>query len=131
MELTRAMEIVQALADGIDPLTGEILPAESPYNAPEVIRALFTVVNSANDAPRKPKMTLEQRQADNLERGRPRNAGMPWTDALRSTLAERFSAGQSMGALAADFERSRGSILAELKRQGLISDDEPHQGMSR
>lgn len=124
MEHSRAMDIVQALADGIDPLTGEILPAESPYNAPEVIRALFTLMNSTSGASRKATMTPEQRQADNLERGRPRNAGMPWTDALRSTLAERFSAGQPVSALAADFERSRGSILAELKRQGLIEEDE-------
>ena len=127
MELPRAMEIVQALADGVDPLTGEILPAESPYNAPDVIRALFTLTNAVNGASRKTAKsprTLEQKQADNLEKGLPRNAGMPWTDAQRAALAERFAAGQSVNGLAAEYERSRGSILAELKRQGLISEDE-------
>lgn len=124
MELPRALEIVEALAEGVDPLTGEILSAESPYNSPEVIRALFTLLNAANGTPKKIKKTPEQKQADNLAKGLPRNTGMPWTETLKHTLAERFSSDQPMNALAAEFERSRGSILSELKRQGLISDDE-------
>jgi hypothetical protein len=31
MKLDRAKEIVQALADGVDPYTGERFPADGPY----------------------------------------------------------------------------------------------------
>ena len=61
MELENAKEIVRLLADGIDPTTGEILPKESPYNDPVVIRALFSVIESLNDVP-KPKKIIEQKQ---------------------------------------------------------------------
>jgi hypothetical protein len=36
-----AKEIIEALANGINPETGEILPAQSNFNSPQVIRALF------------------------------------------------------------------------------------------
>ena len=37
----RYLEMLQALAAGTDPVIGEIFPADSPYNQPEIIRALF------------------------------------------------------------------------------------------
>ena len=42
MDIIRAKEIIRGLAEGIDPTMGEVLPKESVYNNPEVIRALFT-----------------------------------------------------------------------------------------
>ena len=39
MEIERAREIIKQLADGVDPTTGEVLPRESVYNKPEVIRS--------------------------------------------------------------------------------------------
>lgn len=36
-----SLEILQALADGVDPVSGEMFPPDSPYQQPEVIRALF------------------------------------------------------------------------------------------
>ncbi|MFP4896863.1 hypothetical protein [Paraburkholderia sp. EG304] len=41
MSPQQALQILQQLADGIDPTTGEVLSGESPFNQPEVIRALF------------------------------------------------------------------------------------------
>jgi hypothetical protein len=35
MDIVRAREIIRILADGIDPTTGEVLPAESVCNSPE------------------------------------------------------------------------------------------------
>ncbi len=46
MELKQAREIVKTLADGIHPVTGEILPAEDSCNQPEVIRALHAVLDA-------------------------------------------------------------------------------------
>jgi len=41
MESQRAKEIIQLLADGVNPITGEEFPPDSPYNNPEIIRAFL------------------------------------------------------------------------------------------
>ena len=46
MEINRAKEIVSALAEGIDPTTGEILPEDSVCNKGEVVRALYAILNA-------------------------------------------------------------------------------------
>lgn len=123
MELEKAKEIVRLLADGIDPTTGEVFPKESPYNDPVVIRALFTVIESLKEMP-KPKKTIEQKQQDNLDSGRPRNAGLPWTEELKAEIASKYQSGISVIELSRYFERTRGAIESELTRQGLIESDE-------
>lgn len=122
MELKEAMVIVKNLAQGIDPTTGEIFPPESPYNHPTVIRALFTVHDLARPA-KKPTMSASEKRRENLDRGRPGNAGLPWTDDDRSLVASEFQNGKTIEELATTLERSRGAIQAELIRQGLASPD--------
>lgn len=117
-QLNEARELVSALANGTDPGTGEILPAKSPYNDPTVIRALFTVLNASIG--RATKKSLEQKMEENLSAGRPKNAGLPWTDDLRSRLAEMFQGGTELPELAHHFKRTNGAILSELARQGLV-----------
>ncbi|GGY55030.1 hypothetical protein GCM10011297_29870 [Bacterioplanes sanyensis] len=117
------LKIVEALANGINPVTGELLPSESPYNHPDVIRALFTMLDLVKNPPKnapKLKKTLEQKQAENIENGLPKNAGLPWTDEQRADLANQFSSGKDTKALAEIHARSTGAITSELKRQGLI-----------
>lgn len=46
MQAVEAKRIIEALATGIDPITGEVLPDDSPVNEPQVIRALFTAANA-------------------------------------------------------------------------------------
>ena len=43
MELQIARQIIDTLAQGIHPVTGEAMPDDSPYNAAPVIRALHAV----------------------------------------------------------------------------------------
>ena len=45
MDINRAKEIVAALAEGIDPTTGEILPEDSVCNKGEVVRAFYAILN--------------------------------------------------------------------------------------
>ena len=123
MELEKAKEIVRLLAEGIDPTTGEVLPPDSPYNEPIVIRALFTVIESLKEV-RKPKKTVKQKRQENIDSGKPRNAGLPWTDDLKMELADKFRSGTSIPELSRYFERTKGAILSELTKQGLIEDDE-------
>ncbi|WP_233967070.1 hypothetical protein [Pectobacterium polaris] len=119
MELSEAKDIVTALINGIDPITGEVLPEESPYNNPQVIRALFTVLDTVN-VKKQPKKTLEEKQQDNIKAGRPKNAGISWDDELKALLASTFQNGASIDELATTFERTKGAIVSELTKQGLI-----------
>lgn len=117
------LKIIEALANGIDPTTGEALPAVSPYNDPNTIRALFTVLNlikkTANKQP-KIKKTLSQKRMENLEGGLPENAGLPWTDEQRNDLVEQFKSGLLIKDIALSLGRTSGAITSELKKQGLI-----------
>lgn len=45
MEKDKAVKIIKALAEGIDPTTGEVLNQESVYNKGDVVRALYEVLN--------------------------------------------------------------------------------------
>ncbi len=44
VKLAEAASIVQALANGIDPGSGDRLHSETPFNQPKVIRALYTLL---------------------------------------------------------------------------------------
>ena len=123
MELNKAKETIEILADGINPATGEVLPREGPYNDPIVIRALFTIIDSLKTI-RPPRRTAEQRQNDNIENGKPRNAGLPWTTELRAEAAAKFKKGSPVNELAESFERTPGAITSELIKQGLIDASE-------
>ena len=50
MEITQALEIVRVLADGIDPNTGSMMPANSPYQHPQIVRALHVAVRKLESA---------------------------------------------------------------------------------
>jgi hypothetical protein len=116
MELNEARAIVTTLANGVDPVTGEVFTADSPYNTPQVIRALHTVLKWTPE----PRLTLDERRQVNLELGRPGNYGLPWTDQARAEVARGFQAGATLSALAEEHERTLGSITAELVKQGLL-----------
>lgn len=128
MEIEKAKKIVSLLADGIDPSTGEVLPDGSPYNDPTVIRALFAVLGSVRASKRQNKQSMEDKQAQNVASGRPKNAGLPWTEELKEEIAEMFKDGTSIDELADHFERTSGAILSELIRQGLIDQESTRTG---
>ena len=130
MEIDKAKEIVSLLAYGIDPTTGEVLPNDSPYNHPSVIRALFSILGSVR-VPKKPnKHSMEEKQTQNVASGRPKNVGLPWTEELKEKVAIMFKDGTSIDELAAYFERTSGTILSQLVHQGLIDEESTRKGMT-
>jgi len=118
----RAKKVLEALANGVHPVTGEVFPANSPYNHPEVIRALFFAVRSIH--PVTPKKSPEERRRENIQKGRPANSGLPWDDESRKYVASGYNSGVSVEVMASKLLRSTGSIIAELQRQELITRDE-------
>jgi hypothetical protein len=118
MELSEARPIVLTLAQGVDPITGEVFAADSPYNHPSIIRALFAV----HDHARRTGGALgpDERRQRNLDQGRPRNTGLPWSEEDRARVASGFEHGEAVETLATELERTRSAIQSELVRQGLL-----------
>jgi len=112
MENQAALQIVQTLAQGIDPHTGETFPAESPYQHPDTVRALFQAAQALADPPAARSRPPHQ--------GTPENAGKPWADDEDKALAEAFDAGRSIPELAEHHRRTRVAIQARLVRLGKI-----------
>ena len=59
MDLQRAKELLSGLADGVDPLTGEVLPEDHVCNKAEIIRAFHCVLKTLPGKTSKPQ-TLER-----------------------------------------------------------------------
>ena len=119
------LKIIEALANGINPLTGEVLPEESLYNSPEIIRALFSTLDFIKNPPKKQpkiKKTIEQKQTENIEKGLPKNAGLPWTDDQKNELSNQFSDNETFDVLAEIHGRTEVAIFSQLKKQGLIEE---------
>jgi hypothetical protein len=119
MELNESRNIVRTLAQGVHPTTGEVFPPESPYNDPEVIRALFAILECVKQL-RRPGKSLDERRRENVEVGRPVNSGLPWTEEDRAVVKSGFQEGMTIEKLAATLGRSSGSIVAEVIRQDLV-----------
>src|SRR5882724_11922729 len=82
MEREKTIEILKALAEGIDPGTGEQFPAGSTYQHPDTVRALFAAIRGLeNPTPRPAKTDAPQKPA-------PENAGRPWSQEEDSRLGQ-------------------------------------------
>ena len=93
MDIIRAREIVRTLADGVDPTTGELLPADSVYNSPDVIRALFTLLEA----------TSEKKKTEQIPN---RNAGKPWTEIEDDKLRDEFASKMKIADIAKEHGRN-------------------------
>ena len=118
MEKADALKIIQQLADGIDPHTGKAFGADSPYQHPDTVRALFVAVR-ALDAPPAAQTAPKQRTAAAAETA-PSNSGKPWSDDEDKALAAAFDAGKKILELATAHQRSRFAIEVRLAKLGKI-----------
>ena len=113
MDHEQALRILQALANGVDPFSGESFPAASPYQHPDVVRALHQAVRALETA-----VAAQKRQAARATAAG--NSGMPWSKDEDERLVTAFDAGQSIDDLAAAHGRSRLAIEARLARFGKV-----------
>ncbi|MCD8190770.1 MAG: hypothetical protein LUD78_11280 [Clostridiales bacterium] len=112
MELKRAKEILELLADGTDPLTGEQLPDDHVCNKPDVVRALHTVLRNVSE---KKKRNL------------PANAGQPWTEEADNALRDMYFRGCTNQEIQNFFQRTEGAISSRLVKLGLIANRDEFQ----
>lgn len=109
MELQTARAIIDTLAQGIHPVTGEAMPPDSPYLAPPVIRALFTVSQALGSA-----AAPRRRERTDL----PANTGKPWSAEDDEALRAGFGAGTPTKDLAAALGRTRWAVESRLVKLG-------------
>ena len=116
----RALAILSALADGVNPITGEVFCADSPYQNVQIIRALVFIVRALESKSRsRPKSNL------------PSNAGKPWNDSEDERLLREFDRGQPLEKLAEAHGRTVAGIQARLERHGRIKPGEGSVNQTR
>lgn len=116
MEKAQALKILNALAHGVHPATGEQFGSDSPYQHPDTVRALFEAMRA-----------IEGSGAPPAERGQPArsfpgNTGSRWTSDEEQRLAAAFDSGQTVDELARGHNRSRAAIEARLVRLGKLDE---------
>jgi hypothetical protein len=110
MDEPEAAKLIEALASGVDPRTGEVLDAGNPCQRPEVVRALCLAARALEER--------EQRLA--RQKALPANVGKPWSREEDALLVEAFNAGKKLDELALGHQRTAAGIQARLERLGLV-----------
>jgi hypothetical protein len=105
--------VLRALAQGIDPVTGEVVGDAGLLQSAVVIRALYEGAEALE----------RQRPAETRERKAtgPSRAGTPWSQAEDESLREAYVKGRTVKELAVEHERTDGAISSRLVRLGLIA----------
>jgi hypothetical protein len=129
MDDRQALAIVTALANGANPRTGEIFPADSPYQAPDVIRALFSaqralelLMQSGSQATGTPQVSSASAQPERAPKrtGAGANAGKPWSGDEDKQLLAAFDAGQPLTDIARQHGRTVNGVRARLEKHGRL-----------
>jgi len=102
MEREQALKILNTLANGIHPATGEQFAADSPYQHPDTVRALYESIRLLQGA-QVPGNTLNR-----------------WTSEEEEKLAGDFDAGKSVDEIVRGHTRSRAAIEARLVKLGRL-----------
>jgi len=120
MENQTALQILQSLANGIDPQSGKPFPSGSPYQHPDTVRALFFALR-ALETPAATAAVTPAAASKPRPSGAPENAGKPWSDEEDQLLASAFDTGKQIAELAIAHKRSRFAIEARLVKLGKIT----------
>ncbi|MBR0466873.1 MAG: hypothetical protein IJJ40_05200 [Clostridia bacterium] len=106
MDIVQARRIIEALANGVNPITGEVFSKNSCFNEPDIIRALYV----AKEQLIKVEKTSTRKQLE--------NAGKPWSKNDDEQLVRLFEDGKAIKEIAGLFQRTSGSINSRLKKLG-------------
>ena len=115
MDREHAVKILNVLANGVHPATGEVFAADSPYQHPDTVRALFEAVRAVEGGRPAPGPSEERKGGD-----MPANTFVRWTPEEEERLAAAFDAGRTSAELAKLHNRSRAAIEARLLKLGKI-----------
>jgi hypothetical protein len=115
MDDNKALSIVSALANGVNPLTGEVFDADSPYQSPDIVRALFAAARALGGAANEPSASPSRQRSTAAS-----NVGKPWSSEEDQRLLAEFDRGRSPRELASLHGRTLAGIEARLEKHGRI-----------
>lgn len=149
MDAAQALRIVSALANGANPNTGEVFPPDSPYQSPNIIRALFLAVQAlerssrtadefgiaqtspklGNGLPHDGRQNTPREYKSGSKQGDKQgakpataqlNAGKAWSADEDAQLITAFEAGHSLTDIAQRHGRTANGIRARLEKHGKL-----------
>lgn len=109
MDITQAKELLICLVDGVNPITGEVLPENDSCNQVEIVRALNLVLRALENKAKRPQKSQSV------------NAGKPWSLSDEQQLCYMYDAGCSKNEICNYLQRSVGGVAAKLVRLGKIN----------
>ena len=124
MTAERATEILRCMANGVDPITGEILEEGHLCNSPEVIRALCAAIHAMTKADGA-DTSYPVRKNGKL------NAGRPWTDDDLDALKRMHRDGASMDSICMILHRRERGVLKQMRLLGLKQKKASASGLER
>lgn len=110
MEREQTLRILNALANGVHPATGEPFAPDSVYQHPDTVRALFEAVRAVGRDEPPPTGGA----------ARPSGRGARWSEQEEELLSAGFDAGKAVDELAQLHHRTRAAIEARLFKLGKI-----------
>jgi hypothetical protein len=118
MELTQARDILKALLEGVDPVTGMAIPRGTVVHHASVLRALLSAV-----------AVMEADLIRSRRRARlPENVGRPWKEPEDKLLLAAFSKGEPLTEVASRHRRSLAGVESRLEKLGVLA---PEQRVTR
>jgi hypothetical protein len=121
----RTLTVLNALAEGVHPSTGEVFPPDCPYHSPEIVRALYAAMRALEGGvPPRPAQPPDRSrpEAARAERreGSPANAGKPWSMEEDRQLLVEFDSGKTLKECAVLHQRTFAGIEARLEKLGRL-----------
>lgn len=116
MQIQQVISILDSVAAGVDPKTGELIPNDV-FHSPDVIRAFFTAANALRtNATAAPIATVPAPVSKN----RPQAAGARWTEQEDTLLCDEFDGGVPVAEIARLHGRTTGAINSRLVKLGKV-----------
>lgn len=114
MNAKDAYTLLETLLDGIDPITGDMLPEEHVCQEPAVLRALHRALAALqNDME---KAANAEFTTDAERKSRYPRAGKPWTEEDDETLLEMWKRGESTHRIAKALQRSSYAVYRRMEQ---------------
>lgn len=118
MNAKDAYTLLETLLDGIDPVTGEMLPDEHVCQEPAVLRALHRALVALRNEADAADTANETEAADGRKSRYPR-AGKPWTADDDKTLLEMYERGEPNYRIAKTLQRSSYAVFRRIISLGI------------
>lgn len=122
MNRPEVVDVLSALASGVNPVSGEVFEEESPYNHPKVIRSLFGALEILQNP--KGHRSRKSQEEINREEGRPLRFNTRWSEQEDEELIRQIEKGMLTNEIAEQLQRTRGAIHSRLQGKGLLEREE-------